>query len=73
MLEWESLSNYESPSTLGPRHYWHLRAQKQPSVAAGILLGRSPDHSVTSKGGFQASSDLECDQLNMKKCLIELT
>lgn len=25
-----------------------------------------------SKGGFQASLDLECDQLNMKKCLIKL-
>ena len=42
-------------------------------MEAGILLGRSSDHSVVSKGGFQASSDLECDQLNMKKCLIKLT
>lgn len=61
------------PSTQGPHHYWGTWAQNYPSTEPGILLGRSSNHSVTSKGDFQASSDLECDQLNMKKCLIKLT
>lgn len=61
------------PSTQGSHHYWGTWAQNYPSTEPGILLGRSSNHSVTSKGEFRASSDLECDQLNMKKCLIKLT
>lgn len=47
--------------------------KKQPSTEPGILLRRSSNDSIRSKGGFWASSDLEYDQLNMKKCLIKLT
>lgn len=39
---------------------------------AGACCGRGSDNCVMSKGGFQASLDLKCDQLNMKKCLIKL-
>lgn len=76
------LSNYGSlsppsactgPSTLEPHYYCGTWAQKQPSTEPGILLRRSSNDSIRSKGGFWASSDLEYDQLNMKKCLIKLT